>query len=157
MGTDTEEGRVPKKPKLGTKGKKQSNALAKSESMGIGVGAGSLNPYPERYRIPAKRIKEGNFILTTEVAELSFWVFAYKMDQRSHLYVMHCPSPSCVDPIFSRDPLENDRAALHLTACGQPFTDQRDMISRYAKLGKGRQSLPAIPGGVEEKANVFRW
>lgn len=95
-------------------------------------------------------------------------MFTYRFEEVDSFYIMRCPRPDCDSPVFNRHPLLGDRAAEHLVRCGQPFETERDLVRRYARLGRffsfhfasagnmltlGRISHPHPPGFVPDRAH----
>lgn len=78
-------------------------------------------------------------IKTAVATRYRYWVFEYRTRVGDHghtaFYTMRCPA-SCAQPVFSKHPLLQDRAAKHLESCGQPFDNEMDMVRRYSRRGK---------------------
>lgn len=74
-----------------------------------------------------------------EVQTGRFWVFECKVravedPPRWYYLALRCPI-DCECPVFSKNPLCEDRAARHLEECGQEYEDEYDMLRRYARIG----------------------
>lgn len=86
-------------------------------------------------------------IRASMVKRENLWVFEYRthLKNRYHtaFYTMRCPA-SCDEPVFSKNPLRQNRAAKHLRFCGKPFRNQKDMVRRYSQLGEQDNHPPFI-------------
>ncbi|KAK8102336.1 hypothetical protein PG984_015482 [Apiospora sp. TS-2023a] len=78
-------------------------------------------------------------IKTALVTKEHYWVFDFTVTVRGRdhtaLYTLRCPSSSCDNPVFSKNPLRSARAEQHFKRCGIRFRDTADLIRRYARLG----------------------
>ncbi|KAI8945948.1 hypothetical protein F4801DRAFT_583910 [Xylaria longipes] len=103
----------------------------------------SQNPASPHRRGPLKpklthwKFTEKPNIDFAEVESGNFWVFECKVRARGHwawyYFTMRCPT-DCECPVFSKNPMCEDRAAEHLRKCGQVFEDEYDMLRRYARI-----------------------
>lgn len=62
------------------------------------------------------------------------WFFGHHSPNGYGIYALKCPKRTCTS--FKVHPLKNNVAVDHLTNCNQPFTDEDDIVRRYATQGK---------------------
>lgn len=64
------------------------------------------------------------------------WFFGHQSANGYAVYALKCPKKGC--GFFQRHPLKENRAADHLNQCGMgfPFSDDDDIVRRYATQGK---------------------
>ncbi|KAI0123475.1 hypothetical protein BJ170DRAFT_641963 [Xylariales sp. AK1849] len=94
-------------------------------SVGRGLRARPAKLCPLKTSLPPIRI--------SEVSKGNYWVFEYRTLDTYGYYVMRCPSNDCSYPVFSKNPLCNNRAEQHFKQCGYPFKGVSDMVLRYAR------------------------
>ncbi|TPX07373.1 uncharacterized protein E0L32_002157 [Thyridium curvatum] len=90
-----------------------------------------LSPHPSENRPTAQPC-----ITQIDVERRHLWVFEYEMDRFRGLFTLRCPNESCKSPTFTTDPLRNESGMVHLRLCGLKFSDEKDMICQYARLGQ---------------------
>ncbi|KAH8201528.1 hypothetical protein TruAng_004299 [Truncatella angustata] len=80
-------------------------------------------------------------IKTAEVNRGNYWVFEYRTLDTYGYYVLRCPSDNCSNPVFSKNPLCNNRAEQHFEKCGYPFKGLSHMILHHARAGRRNREV----------------
>ncbi|KAK8877602.1 hypothetical protein PGQ11_002548 [Apiospora arundinis] len=99
-------------------------------------------PSKRLHKLPQPQRQQYETIKTDLVTKEHYWVFDFGYDPAS-LYTLRCPSSTCNNPVFSKHPLLEERAARHFKSCGVNFRNTTDLVRRYARLvvsgRKGRE------------------
>ncbi|KAI0548160.1 hypothetical protein F4679DRAFT_585725 [Xylaria curta] len=90
-----------------------------------------------RRKLHAYKFTEKPNIDFADVQNENLWVFECKVfagnRQNWYYLTMRCPA-DCKCPVFSKNPMYEDRAANHLKQCDMVFKDEYDMLRKYARI-----------------------
>ncbi|KDN64303.1 hypothetical protein CSUB01_08108 [Colletotrichum sublineola] len=88
---------------------------------------------PQRLLTP-KRV--GGFIKTSvatrKIPDNPSWAFSYDLGEGLRYFILECPIRGC-QVSFSTNPLKNKLAATHFEQCNVPFSDEEDIVRRFAR------------------------
>ncbi|KAK2052714.1 hypothetical protein LY76DRAFT_526112 [Colletotrichum caudatum] len=101
-----------------------------------------------RPQCPARKAGEqvgGKQILTGHatriISENPSWAFPYNLGEGTRYYILTCPhATSGCRFSFWESPLENNLAILHFEKCKVPYSDEADIVRRYARSCKSTKS-----------------
>ncbi|ETS85956.1 hypothetical protein PFICI_03981 [Pestalotiopsis fici W106-1] len=126
---DSSEIRKPLLSKLSPPPLKSASNIRTTESDDT-LGKPCSRPRPSRLR-PIKTTQ--GTIKTSVLRNKNYWIFEYRNIHTSGYYILRCPSDDCPNPVFSKNPLCEDRAKRHLQKCGHRIGNVDDLIYHYAR------------------------
>ncbi|KAK2050108.1 hypothetical protein LZ31DRAFT_548894 [Colletotrichum somersetense] len=70
-------------------------------------------------------------VATRKISETPSWAFSYDLGEGFRYYVLRCPTPGCRFS-FSVDPFKDNLAIAHFEECNVSYSDEVDIVRRYA-------------------------
>ncbi|KAK1955728.1 hypothetical protein LY78DRAFT_729086 [Colletotrichum sublineola] len=93
-------------------------------------------PRPKKSTRKPRPKRVGGFIKTSvatrKIPDNPSWAFSYDLGEGLRYFILECPIRGC-QVSFSTNPLKNKLAATHFEQCNVPFSDEEDIVRRFAR------------------------